>query len=127
MNPAKRVKRAKNTMVTVKNKGGEIGLTYDGWHLLEKKPKDLPEPGERVLICIGYALVGEGWLNCDGKWHRYCDLGPVDEYMHDKVVAWKEMDKPPKKPEKKNVTVRTVKPMDTAQLDKILRGGSETL
>lgn len=27
MNPAKHVKRAKNTMVTVKNKGGEVGMT----------------------------------------------------------------------------------------------------
>lgn len=83
------------------------------WHFLESSPDDLPTPGERVIMCIGYALVGEGYLNQQKEWIRYCDLGPVDKYMHDKVVAWKPMERPPKKPGKKkqekgSVEVRAV-------------------
>ena len=78
------------------------------WHFLESSPEDLPDPGERVIICIGYELVGEGYMNNRREWIRYCDLGPVDRYMHDKVVAWKPMERPPKKPGKKKIEVRTL-------------------
>lgn len=52
-----------------------------------------------MLICIGGVMVGEGWLGNDGQWYRYCDLGPVDKYMNEKVMAWRKMPKPPKKME----------------------------
>ena len=68
------------------------------WHLLEKNPKDLPDLGERVQICVGYALVGEGWIDAHRKWFRYCDFAPIDEYMSEDVVAWAYFNEPPKKP-----------------------------
>ena len=72
----------------------------NGWNILYGGTTDvLPEPGERVLICIGGVMVGEGWLGNDGQWYRYCDLGPVDKYMNEKVMAWRKMPKPPKKME----------------------------
>lgn len=65
------------------------------WHMVGGENQELPEPGERVLICIGNSLVGEGYIKTDGLWYRYCDLGPVDQYMNAKVTAWMEMPKPP--------------------------------
>ena len=71
------------------------------WHDITKNKKDLPDPGERVIICVGYAFNGEGYLKDDGKWYRYCDFGPVDEFMICKVVGWQKMPKPMPKPEEK--------------------------
>lgn len=69
----------------------------NGWHILYGGTTDvLPEPGERVLICVGKKLVGEGWMMQDGEWQRYCDLGPVGKYMNEKVTAWRKMPEPPK-------------------------------
>lgn len=51
-----------------------------------------------MIICIGWSYVGEGYVKADKKWYRYCDLGPVEKYMREKVVAWREMDSPPKVP-----------------------------
>lgn len=69
-----------------------------GWHFLEIDPDDLPIPGERVIIDIGHAFVGEGYLKQDQKWYRYCDFDPVEKYMSVPVVAWRSMPGPSKKP-----------------------------
>ena len=66
-------------------------MTTDDWHILSDNPKDLPEPGERVIICVGSAFVGEGYLkNCKGEvlWFRYCDFDPIERYMSETVTAW---------------------------------------
>lgn len=63
-------------------------MTTDDWHILSDNPKDLPEPGERVIICVGNRFVGEGYLKNDKQWYRYCDFGPVDSYMSETVTAW---------------------------------------
>lgn len=75
--------------------------TYEAqqWHDITKRKNDLPDFGERVNICVGYAFVGEGYLKDDGKWYRYCDFGPVDEWMTGKVVGWMKMPRPMPKPE----------------------------
>lgn len=64
------------------------------WHDLAKNPADLPDLGERVLVTIGESMVGEAYMKNDHKWYRYCDLGPVDQYMHAKVEAWRKMPEP---------------------------------
>ena len=64
------------------------------WHDLRKDPDDLPDFGERVIICIGNGMVGEGYLKKKGEWWRYCDLGPVDQYMRDSVTAWAHFPEP---------------------------------
>ena len=72
------------------------------WHFIADDPKKLPEPGERVLICIGESFVGEGYLKFDKgelKWHRYCDFEPIENYMSQDVTAWARMPKPTKKKE----------------------------
>ena len=74
------------------------------WHDITKHKKDLPKPGERVLICMGHSLngfVGEGYLKDDGKWYRYCDLDPVEKFMSVKVAGWMKMPKPMGEPEEK--------------------------
>lgn len=66
-------------------------MQTDDWHILSENPKDLPEPGERVIICVGAGFIGEGQLkffNGELKWERYCDFGPVENYMSEKVTAW---------------------------------------
>lgn len=67
------------------------------WHDLAKNPADLPDLGERVLVTVGESMVGEAYLKNDHKWYRYCDLGPVDQYMHAKVSAWRKMPEPYKR------------------------------
>ena len=89
-------------------------LETDGWHDLTWHKNDLPEPGERVIICLGYAFTGEGYLKDDGKWYRYCDFGPVDEFMTAKVVGWKKMPRPMTKPGQKAES----KPEETLGHDK---------
>ena len=43
-------------------------MVVNGWNILYGGTTDvLPEPGERVLICIGGVMVGEGWLGNDGQ------------------------------------------------------------
>ena len=69
-----------------------------GWHDLTLYPSDLPEPGERVLICVG-KFVGEGYLKEDGLWYRFCDIGPVEKFMSCKVVGWMPLPQPMKKEE----------------------------
>lgn len=76
-------------------------LETDGYHDLTRNKNDLPAPGERVIICLGYAFTGEGYVKDDGKWYRYCDFGPVDEFMTAKVVGWKKMPRPMTKPGQK--------------------------
>ena len=71
----------------------------DGWHDLTMHPSDLPSPGERVNICVGYSFVGEGYLKQDGLWYRYCDLDPVEKFMSQPVVGWKPLPPPMKKKE----------------------------
>lgn len=71
----------------------------DGWHNIVMNPSDLPDPGERVNICVGYTFVGEGYLKQDGLWYRYCDLDPVEKFMHQPVVGWKPLPPPMKKRE----------------------------
>ena len=71
-----------------------------GWHIIGKNPKDRPDPGERVIICVDDAYVGEGYLKADGQWYRYDDLPPVESWMSGKVTAWTHMPEPPKKREK---------------------------
>lgn len=66
------------------------------WRRMPKNTEK-PEFGERVLICIGEAFVGEGHLKSDGKWYRFDDVAPIEEYMGAKVTAWKPMPRPPKK------------------------------
>ena len=63
-------------------------MITDDWHILSDNPKDLPEPGERVIICVGSSYVGEGYLKNDKQWYRYCDFAPVDSYMSETVTAW---------------------------------------
>ena len=62
--------------------------TTDIYHYLDEDPGDLPEPGERVIICVGDELYGEGFLTVDRKWQRYCDFAPVENYMSESVTAW---------------------------------------
>ena len=76
-------------------------LETDGYHDLTRNKNDLPAPGERVIICLGYAFTGEGYLKDDGKWYRYCDLDPVEKFMSVKVVGWKKMPRPMTKPGQK--------------------------
>lgn len=63
-------------------------MITDDWHILSENPKDLPEPGERVIICVGAGFIGEGQIKQDCKWYRYCDFGPIDSYMSESVTAW---------------------------------------
>lgn len=70
------------------------------WVDLGKEPENLPEIGERVIICVGYVFVGEGYLKNDKKWYRYCDFAPIDEYMSHPVTGWMPMPPPMKKPPK---------------------------
>lgn len=58
------------------------------WHDLTANPKDLPEPGERVIIVVDDTFIGEGYVKNDDKWYRYCDFGPVDEFMKRPVTWW---------------------------------------
>ena len=74
-------------------------MKSDGWHDITKNKKDLPDFGERVIICMGYIFVGEGYMKEDGKWYRYCDLDPVEKFMSCKVTGWMPMPKPMPKPE----------------------------
>ncbi len=67
----------------------------DGWHILPKSPKDLPDPGERVIICVGEQFIGEGYMKLNGEWWRYCDFGPIETYMNEPVTAWMRFPKPP--------------------------------
>lgn len=66
--------------------------TTDIYHYLDDDPDDLPELGERVIICVGDAFYGEGFLKPDGegasKWYRYCDFAPLENYMSESVTAW---------------------------------------
>lgn len=58
--------------------------------------KKLPNPGERVIMCIGGTFVGEGWLRENGKdWIRYDELLPVDEIFHSPVTHWMPLPTPP--------------------------------
>ena len=77
-------------------------MTADkAWHILSENPNDLPEPGERVIVCVGKGLVGEAYMkHWDDKelhWFRYWDFPPIETYMSCGVTAWMPMPKPPKK------------------------------
>ena len=83
-------------------------MITDDWHILSENPKDLPEPGESVIICIGAGFIGEGYIKQDGKWYRYCDFGPVDSYMSESVTAWTHFPAAPGK-KRKTTEVRKTK------------------
>lgn len=83
-------------------------MTVPDWHILSENPKDLPEPGERVIICVGNRFVGEGYLKNDKQWYRYCDFGPVDSYMSESVTAWTHFPAAPGK-KRKTTEVRKIK------------------
>lgn len=68
------------------------------WVDLNKEPENLPEIGERVIICVGYVFVGEGYLKNDKKWYRYCDFAPIESYMSNQVTGWMPMPPPMKEP-----------------------------
>ena len=69
-------------------------MKNNAWHILYDEPGILPEPGAHVIICVGSAFVGEGYMKDDGKWYRYCDFEPIENYMSGDVEAWMEMPKP---------------------------------
>lgn len=49
----------------------------------------LPEPLERVIMCVGGIFVGEGWLRENGDgWIRYDELLTVEEIFHYPVTHW---------------------------------------
>ena len=75
-------------------------MQQEKWHILAENPNDTPDPGERVIICVGEAFVGEGYLKNDKKWYRYCDFGPVDSYMSESVTAWTRFPSAPGKKRK---------------------------
>ena len=72
-------------------------MTKNSWHILALDNDDLPDLGERVIICVGDAFVGEGYLKQDKKWYRYCDFAPLENYMSHGVTAWMPMPRPPGK------------------------------
>ena len=92
------IKRAKELKAAA-----DVLETYEAqqWHDITKNKKDLPDYGERVIICMGYAFVGEGYLKDDGSWWRYCDFGPVEDFMSCKVTGWMPMPKAMPKPDEK--------------------------
>lgn len=61
---------------------------YVTWHDLIANPKDLPEPGERVIIIVDDTFMGEGYVKNNGEWWRYCDFGPVEQFMKRPVTWW---------------------------------------
>ena len=63
-------------------------MQIENWHILENNPKDLPTPGDRVIICVQDIYVGEGYVKQNGEWWRYCDFGPVERFMSGSVTAW---------------------------------------
>lgn len=73
----------------------------DGW----RKAADVKglELGERVLIQIGDAFVGEGWLGKSGKWFR--NGLEVKKFFGEEVTYWMELPKP-KKVERKEQNAR---------------------
>lgn len=78
-------------------------MTTDDWHILSDNPKDLPEPGEGVIICIGSSFIGEGQLRFhkgELKWFRYCDFEPIESYMSESVTAWTHFPEAPGKKRK---------------------------
>ena len=97
-------------------------MAYDNvkpeeWHDITKRKKDLPKPGEHVIICMGYVFVGEGYMKDDGKWYRYCDFGPVDEFMSCNVVGWQKMPKAMPKPEQKPEGKQGTRPEGTCDAE----------
>ena len=81
------------------------------WHDLISNPDDTPELGERVIICVGYHFVGEGYLKQDGKWYRYCDFEPLEQYMSQPVTGWMPMPAAQKRPKtRKGSTNATERP-----------------
>lgn len=72
-------------------------MSEQKWHDLTRNPEDKPEPGERVILCVGHVFSGEGWMKETGEWMRYCDLDPVEKFMRQPVVGWMEMPKPMEK------------------------------
>lgn len=71
------------------------------WHFPLENPNDVPDPGKRVIICVGEDFVGEGWMMQDKSWQRYCDFEPVEKWMRQPVTAWTDL---PASPFKKRET-----------------------
>ena len=88
----------------------------DGWYILSLNPEKLPEPGERVIICVGKGFIGEGlmkyWKGAL-KWFRFCDFKPIDEYMGYPVTAWRYMPNPPETGKKKTTEKKNQGGKDT--------------
>lgn len=56
----------------------------------------LPNPVQRVLLCVDGTFVGEGWLRENQKeWARYDELLAVEEIFHRPVTHWMPMPAPP--------------------------------
>ena len=55
----------------------------------------LPEPGERVLVCIG--AVFEAFIDDAGKWQRYYSA-PLNEVLGE-PTHWMPLPEPPKEVE----------------------------
>jgi len=58
----------------------------------------LPDPGERVLICINRSVF-EGW-HTGNRWHRRGDgSGSIEKTFNKPVTHWAKMPGPPKEDE----------------------------
>ena len=69
-------------------KSGAIPPT---WIPVEER---LPTPGKRVLMCLEYGFVAEGYLMQGGKWGRYDELACVEDLFHQRVSYWMPMPEP---------------------------------
>lgn len=76
---------------------GNMIRGYVTWHDLKENPKDLPTPGERVIIIVADLYVGEGYMKNNGEWWRYCDFGPVEQFMGKPVTWWGNFPPVPKR------------------------------
>ena len=65
------------------------GVTVQEWISVKDR---LPEPGERVLVCIG--AVFEAFIDSAGKWQRYYSA-PLNEVLGE-PTHWMPLPQPPK-------------------------------
>ena len=65
------------------------GVTVQEWISVKDR---LPEPGERVLVCIG--AVFEAFIDDAGKWQRYYSA-PLNEVLGE-PTHWMPLPQPPK-------------------------------
>ena len=65
------------------------GVTVQEWISVKDR---LPQPGERVLVCIG--AVFEAFIDDAGKWQRYYSA-PLNEVLGEPTY-WMPLPQPPK-------------------------------